>query len=134
MTQAQFLFLFYLGLMLISFIFEIGFSKLHFHLNKTSKSRKFNLARYIIFLFFPLLTTFIAAYLSSLPFIYVFFAFAFLGTFLEWTIGYAYNKVMGIKMWKYYRWSIGGYTSLLSIPIWGMAGVFFWLLVRAITQ
>jgi len=57
-------------------------------------------------------------------------SFALVGTFLEWLIGFFYHKIVGQKLWTYHRYSLSGYTSLLSIPLWGLAGALFWLLAK----
>jgi len=60
----------------------------------------------------------------------VFLIFAGVGTALEWLVGFSFHMVMGQRLWTYYKYNINTYTSLLSIPLWGIAGVFFYLLVK----
>lgn len=99
--------------------------------NKKLKTYHFNTGRYIYYLITPVTAlTFAFIATSSIKLLYVFFVFSLLGTFLEWLAGFAYHMIVGQKLWTYHRYSIGGYTSLLSMPLWGIGGVLFWLLVQ----
>jgi uncharacterized membrane protein len=62
----------------------------------------------------------------------VFLFFAVIGTFMEWLIGFAYENVVGKILWTYDKFNINGYTSYLSIPLWGIAGVVFWLIANVL--
>lgn len=99
--------------------------------NKKLKTYHFNTGRYIYYLITPVTAlTFAFIATTSIKLLYVFFVFSLLGTFLEWLAGFAYHMIVGQKLWTYHRYSIGGYTSLLSMPLWGIGGVLFWLLVQ----
>lgn len=67
---------------------------------------------------------------SGLSVLQVYLVFALVGTFLEWIIGFMYRQIVGEKLWSYHRYAIAEYTSFLSIPIWGLAGVLFWVLAQ----
>lgn len=62
--------------------------------------------------------------------IIVYLLFSALGTFLEWLLGFLFRQIMGENLWKYSLFPIGSYTSYLAIPLWGLAGVLFWLTAR----
>ena len=62
--------------------------------------------------------------------IYVFLIFSLVGTFLEGLIGYFYHNIVGQRLWTYHRYALKGYTSFLSIPIWGLGGAMSWLLAK----
>lgn len=57
---------------------------------------------------------------------------SFFGALYEYVIGFTYHKIMKRHLWTYHRFSIRGYTSLLSIPLWGIGTIFFWLLAKSI--
>jgi|GEM_PF-1943548 len=66
------------------------------------------------------------------PVLVLFFVSIALGLFMEHVIGYLLHKSLKRHVWRYYRLTIGGYTSLLIAPFWGMAGLFFFLLSKTI--
>ncbi len=80
----------------------------------------------------PLFCIIYLIYLFGLKILVLFFLSSLLGLFLEYVVGLAYYKTLNKKLWVYQQLSISGYTSLLSIPIWGVAGVIFWLLSKII--
>lgn len=57
---------------------------------------------------------------------------SFFGALYEYVIGFTYHKIMKRHLWTYHRFSMRGYTSLLSIPLWGIGTIFFWLLAKSI--
>jgi hypothetical protein len=105
--------------------------KLHFYITKKHyKEHHYAFGKYVFFLSFPLLALLVIFYLTGQTTINVFLIFSFFGTILEWCIGYAYYQVVGQRLWTYHRYSIGSFTSFLSIPVWGLGGVMFWLLAK----
>lgn len=54
------------------------------------------------------------------------------GLTLEHLVGYLLHKSLKRHIWRYYRFTLGGYTSLLIAPFWGMAGLFFFLLSKTL--
>ncbi len=78
------------------------------------------------------------AFIVFLSFYYSFAIFkmfivsAIVGFLAEWFFGFIYHKVLNKRLWTYNRLSIKGYTSFLSIPAWGIAGVVFWFLSKLI--
>jgi len=62
--------------------------------------------------------------------LFVFALFAFWGTLLEGLVGFSYHMIVGQRLWTYHRYGIYGYTSLLSVPIWGLLGILMWFLAR----
>jgi len=98
--------------------------------NKKFRTHHFSFSRYVYLLIFPLVAWILLIFRVGIQLFYIFFAFAFLGTLIEWLIGYFYHHIVGQRLWTYHRLSLGGYTSLLSIPLWGLAGALFWLLSR----
>lgn len=105
----------------------------HLYFKLTHKKMRryhFSWSKYFYLLLPSFLTVglYAAKFGSSLLAIYLFFAAV--GTVLEWTIGFFYHQMLGQRLWSYHRYSLGGYTSFLSIPLWGLAGVLFWLLAK----
>src|SRR3989344_4498855 len=118
-------FFLYFGMVVIGLLLEDLARRLHFIITKTHyKEHHFTFGKNFFFFFFFLLSCF---------FLSAFLICAAVGTFLEWLVGFSYYQVVGERLWTYHRYAIKKYTSFLSIPIWGLAGVFIWLLSRAIS-
>lgn len=96
------------------------------------KTKEFLWREYLAMLIIPILYIGVLAYLISLKIIILFIISAIFGFFAEYILGLAYDKTLNKRLWNYYRFSLEGYTSLLSIPFWGIAGVSFWLLGKMI--
>lgn len=110
---------------------EWGLKTLHYRMTKTHyKEHHFTLGKYLFLLLFPLLGVFTSVNLVGLGVGAVFLKSAILGTVMEGLVGFSYHKVIGQKLWTYHKYSFGGYTSWLSVPVWGLAGVFFWLMMN----
>lgn len=54
------------------------------------------------------------------------------GALFELVMGFLYHRILGHRLWTYHRHSIGGYTSWLAVPMWGIAGVVFWFLAKSL--
>jgi len=52
-------------------------------------------------------------------------ATCFAGNIAEHVGGWAVHKILGHRLWTYHRLTMGGYTSALSWPYWGMIGIVF---------
>ncbi len=121
----------YLIMVVSGFLIEAFFSQTHFLLTKKHyKKYHYSFARYLIFLSVPLISTVFITRFVGASILNIFLIFAFLGTFLEWLVGFSFHMVMGQKLWTYSKYNINTYTSFLSIPLWGIAGVFFYLLAK----
>lgn len=53
---------------------------------------------------------------------------------LEWLVGFSYRVIMGENMWTYHRLELYGFTSFLSLPLWGLIGVVFLLLTQILAR
>lgn len=62
--------------------------------------------------------------------VYFFFIFAILGPFFEYLLGLLSHRLVGVKLWSYYQYDIQGYTSWLTIPLWGLGGLVLWATCR----
>ncbi|MFZ6034668.1 MAG: putative ABC transporter permease [Patescibacteria group bacterium] len=119
----------FLMVIIFGVLTEIAVSQLHYFLTKRHiKHYHFSYSRYLFLLLFPLVATFVTLGQNGNTLSKVFISFALLGTFLEWLIGFSYHMVVGQRLWTYHRLSLNGYTSVLSIPLWGLAGALFYLL------
>ncbi len=98
--------------------------------HKKHKTYHYTHGRYLYSLLFPSIATFIAFSEVGFSLIYLFLLFCLLGTAAEWFLGLVFHRILGHRMWRYYKYSLGTYTSLLAIPFWGMGGVLFWLVMR----
>lgn len=125
----------FLGLVMAGLLLEIVVSKTIFVKSKKHfKKHHFFFSRFIFLAIAPLMAVFFISTKTTMPLIQIFIVFSIFGTFLEWFIGFSFDRIMGSKLWTYHFMPIGirsKYTSFLSIPIWGAAGVLFWLLVKA---
>lgn len=107
--------------------------KSYYLITKTHyKEHHFSWGKYLFLLSFPLFATGYAIFREGSSLINVFIIFSFVGTLLELLIGLAYHKIVGQRLWTYHKYTLSEYTSLLSIPLWGLAGVLFWLMVKAL--
>lgn len=122
----------YLLLVVLGVLLEIIFAKLYYKLLKSRyKEHHFYFGRYIFFLSFPALAFFLVTNQLGFSPLVVFLVFAFLGTLLEGLVGYSYYLIVGQRLWTYKKYSIGGYTSFLATPIWGLLGILTWLLAKS---
>ncbi|OGE75933.1 MAG: hypothetical protein A3K06_03510 [Candidatus Doudnabacteria bacterium RIFCSPHIGHO2_01_52_17] len=127
-------FFLYFGMVVIGLLLEDLARRLHFIITKTHyKEHHFTFGKYFFLLLFPLVAVFITTLRLGTTALSAFLICAAVGTFLEWLVGFSYYQVVGERLWTYHRYAIKKYTSFLSIPIWGLAGVFIWLLSRAIS-
>lgn len=124
-------FLTFFALVVAGFILEVATSKLYYKLtNKPYRSYHYSFGKYLYFLLFPVVTILYFTAGSNENLLAIFVSFALLGTLAEWIIGFFYHKIVGQRLWTYHRYSIGGYTSFLSLPMWGLAGLIFYLFIQ----
>ncbi len=122
-----------MGLIIGGFVIESFMSQVHYFLfRKHIKEYHYRLGRYLFYLMFPLMAIIFSYFFAGTKVVFIFFAFSLLGTFLEWLAGFSYHMVVGQRLWTYHRYSFGGYTSLFSAPLWGLAGVLSWFLGKLI--
>lgn len=96
------------------------------------KTKKFRWTEYIAIIILPIISIFIFAYLIDIKIINLFIISSFVGFALEYILGLTYHKTLNKRLWVYDRFSIQGYTSLLSIPLWGIGGITWWFLIKMI--
>ena len=96
------------------------------------KTRRFRWSEYLAIIIWPLVCIALLVYVYGSKILTLFLVSAVLGFFLEYIIGLTYEKTLNSKLWVYKRLSIQGYTSLLSVPIWGIAGIVFYFISKMI--
>jgi uncharacterized membrane protein len=92
----------------------------------------FRWSEYAAIIIFPIIGVFIFAFIFDFRILSLFIISCLAGFSLEYIIGLTYHKTLNRKLWEYKRLSVGGYTSLLSIPMWGVVGVTFWFLGKIV--
>ena len=96
------------------------------------KTKKFRISEYIALLVAPIISVAIYAHFYG-PKVWVMFFFsAVLGLMLEYGIGLVYHKILNRRLWTYSRLNLNGYTSWLTLPLWGIGGIFFWVLSMSV--
>jgi len=96
------------------------------------KTKRFKWTEYGAILAGPVLSIIILAVLIDIKILTLFLVSASVGFLLEYVVGLTYHKTLNKRLWRYERLSIDGYSSLLSVPIWGIAGVIFWFLGKMV--
>ena len=96
------------------------------------KTKKFRWSEYVAIMIWPLLSVAGLAFYTGWKVINLFIISMIIGTCFEYLFGLVYEKTLNKKLWEYNYLSIHGYTSLLSIPLWGVAGIIFWSLGKMI--
>ncbi len=96
------------------------------------KTKIFRWSEYFAIILFPIIGVLAFAYLIDSKILALFLVSACFGFVLEYILGFVYHKTLNKKLWEYKRLSVGGYTSLLSIPMWGIGGCLFWFLSKMV--
>ena len=118
----------YLGLAFI-LITMAGFYLAYLYGHNT---KRFLWREYIAIIIWPLICVGILTYVYGPKLITMFVASSLLGFVLEYILGLVYHKTLNSRLWTYHRLSMQGYTSLLSIPVWGIAGVIFFFIFKIV--
>lgn len=115
---------------IVSMIFSVvGFSLLIFY---TKQTKNFLWREYLGILFIPFVPVMTLSAFEGYKVWLLWLAYSLCGTCFEYLLGFFYEKIIGRKLWVYQKYSVNGYTSLLSIPLWGFGGFIFWFLARII--
>jgi uncharacterized membrane protein len=96
------------------------------------RTKKFRWREYIAIIILPIISIFIFAYFIEIKIISFFLISSFLGFIWEYLVGLIYHRIFDERLWTYNRLNIHGYTSLLVIPLWGIAGVLCWFLSKMV--
>ena len=96
------------------------------------KTTKFRWKEYLAIIIAPILFIIFLAFYYNFAILKLFLVSSVVGFVGEYIFGFLYDKVLNKRLWTYNRLSIKGYTSFLSIPAWGIAGVMFWFIAKLI--
>lgn len=96
------------------------------------KTKQFHWNEYIAIIILPVILIFALSYFVDARITVLFFVSCFLGFVFEYLTGLVYHKALNKKLWEYSRFNVKGYTSFLTIPLWGIAGVAFWFLSKMV--
>lgn len=127
-----------LAILYLLFIFggvgvESVISILYFTFKKRNlHTNKFVFARYLYLLTLPLIGTFYMIYIKGTELFNIFLFFIIVGPIFEWLVGFSYYRIVGSRLWTYHKYTFQGHSSLLASPMWGMAGVLFYLISQQI--
>lgn len=116
-------------LLLVSVIFAFGLFVAH---QTGREEKRFTWHEYLILAGIPFITLIPVWLTYGAKALVLFLASAVIGLVVEHVMGYIFHTSLKRHLWRYYRFTWGGYTSLLIAPFWGMTGVFFFLLAQAI--
>jgi len=96
------------------------------------KTKKFKWSEYIALLSVPVLCSFGLTYFFGEKIIILFIKSMIIGFILEFGLGYSYHKILNKRLWVYDTSILGGYTNWLTLPMWGVAGILFWLISKSV--
>ena len=96
------------------------------------KTKQFRWIEYFALISAPVTACLSLSFFYGSAVLYFFAISCVVGFTLEYTIGLAYHKTLNRRLWTYGKYNIGGYSSLLTFPLWGVAGTVFWLVARSI--
>ncbi|MCI0597829.1 hypothetical protein L0Y34_02030 [Candidatus Parcubacteria bacterium] len=117
----------FLILLAVLVIMIVGFYAAYRH---ASHQGPFRLSNYLWLATVPFLTLVPVWYVYGIGAVYFFVISIVAGMSMEHSIGVVLHKTLGRHLWRYYRCTVNGYTSLLVAPFWGMAGLLFFLLAK----
>lgn len=96
------------------------------------KTKRFRWSEYVALLAAPVLGSLGLSYFYGIKIIYFFVESSIIGFIFEYGIGRAYHMTLNKRLWTYGKYSVEGYTSLLTFPLWGVGGIVFWLLAKTL--
>src|SRR3989344_6794194 len=121
MTNLHLLGVIFLGITLTGFYLAYLYGR---------KTKIFVWKEYIAILIWPTLLVLTLAYFIDKNIIILFLISSIIGFCLEYLLGLTYHKTLNKRLWRYDKFSVKGYTSWLTLPIWGIAGVIFLFLSK----
>lgn len=94
------------------------------------KTKEWKWSEYFLMALGPFVGLVILALLEGSKVIIFFVLSAAVGFLAEFTFGLLFDKTLGRKLWLYKKCAVKGYTSPLSLPFWGAAGIIFLALAK----
>ena len=96
------------------------------------KRKEFRWSEYFLLVSWPIISALVLAYYIDHRILTLFFVSAVAGFLFEYSFAFIYHKTLNKRLWTYSRFALNGYTSWLTIPVWGAAGIVFWLLGKTL--
>jgi uncharacterized membrane protein len=121
--------LFALGPMMMSLLATSGFYSAYLYGHRATK---FYWTRYWAMMTVPLLAVLMMIIWVGVNVLYLFVVSMFVGLAFEYVFGRAFHTALKTRLWTYKRYGIDGYTSWLAAPMWGTAGIVFWMLSKVV--
>src|ERR1700683_132689 len=78
------------------------------------KTKRFRWSEYFALICVPVLGSLALSFFYGIKIFYFFIASSIVGFLLEYVIGKAYHKTLNRRLWTYGKYSVEGYTSLLT--------------------
>lgn len=94
--------------------------------------KKFRWSEYIALVLAALVPVGLQLPLYGWPLVQLFVVSMVAGFLAEYLFGLLYHQTLNKRLWTYSKYTLNGYTSYLTIPFWGAAGVFFFVLAKTI--
>lgn len=92
------------------------------------ETKDFKWSEYVAMIIIPVSFVVFLSFYYDRNIMKMFLYSAITGFLVEGVLGFVYHKVLNKRLWEYSKLSVLGYTSLLSIPLWGVGGVVFWFI------
>jgi uncharacterized membrane protein len=96
------------------------------------KTKKFKWSEYFLLISVPVVSSLSFSLIYGVRILYFFVISSIIGFLLEYILGFFYHKTLNRRLWTYGKYNVGGYTSILTFPLWGVAGMLFWVLSKQI--
>ena len=94
------------------------------------RTKEWKWSEYFLLALAPFVGTAFLAWFEGFKII-IFFALSGIAGFSgEIIMGFFSEKIFEKRLWSYERLSVGGHTSLLTLPFWGGAGIMFLILAK----
>lgn len=115
-------------------LFElVVFSALNLIIGRRLKTNhRYNLGKNISLMSIPIFGVIFLVMSKQYNYAELFLLAAVVGTVAEYIFGRFFQHIEGKRVWTYNIATIGGYTSIFSIPYWGGAGLLFVLVAKMI--
>jgi len=97
------------------------------------KTKEWRWSEYFLMTLAPFAGMIFLAWLEGFKIIIFFILSGLVGLTGEFVLGFSCDKILGRKLWRYSKLSLSGYTSLLTLPFWGGAGILFLILAKLLS-
>lgn len=87
-------------------------------------------SEYFVMILWPILGTIVLSYYEGWQILLFFLVCMIIGFILEIRLNQNFEKILGEKFYIYKKITYKGYSSLLSLPFWGAAGIVFLIIAK----